>query len=337
MSMFKQLAYAALCTATVYVAGCRNTTTNNPPPQDFAVTGDMAVVNNTDMPTSGGGDMAVMYPATTVNAIDTSTTGIKAYVGVSGLYVFSNVYRTTEKGTGANSNKYYCEYYVYVQDATCATPPCGLRVYAETGLAPSPSPGEAHAGGGDCPHADAANAPKNALSSTKQGDTIDVEGFTDYFPGYPTCHYINADVVTKSATQATMPAPMAVPSPALFNSENPTGAPSGYDGAPKAGVDTGWKTYEGTYVTLTPSSPFTIAPFEPSPSPVPAPPIPDNFGNFFAAANGYHVQFNLDIYFGPTDMGGFPVGGATYSSLSGWVNTDFGGGIIPVQASDFAP
>ena len=89
---------------------------------------------------------------------------------------------------------------------------------------------------------------------------------------------------------------------------------------------TGWAMYEGMYISLKPASgKFTTT--------------LDSFGGWTCAPGGAHFADTFTSYFKPdggvTNM--WPPTGSMFSSISGIVGLTFGGGVLPIDPSDFTP
>jgi hypothetical protein len=300
------LAFSAACTSTPKGGG-----------------NDLAVNNNNDMATSGGGnDFAVSsYFDTSANGVDTaSPTDPNLAKGkpvrLTGVIVLAPVSRflSHNKTNGSTT----CKYSVDVTDAACTTPPCGLVINGSDG----PTFPIQDLGSSACPLPSSSGSNIGAL---RIGDTITIEGRVDTFPdsmnAFIIQHSITADSVNKTSSGATV-TPISVDSSMVSLT---THMPSGSGGD--------WMKYEGTYITLTPAAggptKFTIT---------------YGTGNQqydFTTAPG-NDSFGTSYYFnfGAHDLAGggqYPGAGSMWSSLSGVVETIFGGAIQPTQASDFVP
>jgi hypothetical protein len=294
-----------LClSASLMVAGCRD---DEAPftPKDFAISGDMAgVVVPTDA--GSGGDMSVtmtMYTPTTAHNIDldpgTGPLKMGTAVSLSRAIVMGRIARHFSKSS------MYCEYSVSVVDSVCASPPCGLVLFAR-----GQKLAVMDASTTECPSVSKSGVP---FAKFRQGDTIDVTGKVQAFkdtkaPMTVVHHEITCDGATASSGgNAPFPTPVALNDPGLFVVHS----------------GSGWNMYEGTYVTITPTGrKLTVG-------------TVDTFGNFTTVPD--NAQWDTNNYFGAADAGQFPMNGSMWTSLSGLVTTDFGGSLSPIQASDYVP
>ena len=281
----------------------------------------MAMSNN-DMAVSGPKDFAVAsYFDTSAHDVDTASPtdanlSKNKPVRLTGVVVVAPVSRflSHNKTNGSTT----CKYSVDVSDASCTTPPCGLVIGGSDG----PTFPIQDLGTSACP---LPSSSSSNIGMLKIGDTITVEGRIDTFPdsmnAFIIQHSITADTVTKTGSGATI-TPIAVDTSMVsFVTHMPSG--SGGD----------WMTYEGTYITLSPApggpTKLTIA-------------YGSGTSQYDFTTTPGNDQFGTSYYFnfGQHDLTGganYPGNGTTWSSLSGVVETLFGGTIQPTQASDFVP
>jgi hypothetical protein len=289
--MFRNLALVGMC--VLGVVGCRED--SNPGPVDLSrPTGDLSGVIE-DM------SMMQMMTSTTAHDIDTGAVAAGTLVKLSGMISVDNVHRHLSGTT------MYCEYRTYVQDASCVTPPCGIELY-QRGIKLT-TPGATTT---DCPYADAAGSMTDFGLIKNYGDVVEITGsarsFTDSTAPMTVVHHsLVVDTLTFTMSKGPLPTPIAVTDDATSKFVPHSGS--------------GWNTYEGTYIKLTPASgTFSIT-------------AQDMYG--FTVNNG--ALFSTKDYFGPKDAGTFPPAGATYSSLSGIDDNDFGGSVVPLLPGDYVP
>ncbi len=106
------------------------------------------------------------YTPATINQIDTDPGNGPFGNGVR--VVLDRVVAVTKVDKYVNSANQQCRYQIWVQDANCKTPPCGLVVKAIGPMAPS-----ATSTGKDCP---AASVSGTLLNTVGKGDNVRVRG-----------------------------------------------------------------------------------------------------------------------------------------------------------------
>jgi len=245
------------------------------------------------------------YTPATINQIDNDP-GNGPY-GNAVPVVLERVVAVTKVDKYVNSTNQQCRYQIWVQDATCTTPPCGMVVKAIGGQAPSPT-----ASGKDCPSVSTTNTP---LAAVGRGDNLKIRG--------------------KLIVEVDSVAPMTVVEHQLFVdslevlSEDQSVDPltitdnTVISQFVKSQGKT-WNKYEGMYVTLQPSvgrlqvSTFNSDGFQTTPGPV-------EWGDVF----------DNDYY--PTGVTTYPTVGSTFAAISGVVSTRHGGELMPGRPRDFAP
>jgi hypothetical protein len=252
------------------------------------------------------GDMSMMQMMTSTSAhdIDTDAVASGTMVKLTGMISIDNVHRHL------SSTTMYCEYRTIVSDASCTTPPCGVMLY-QRGIKLT-TPGATTT---DCPFADAAGSMTDLGQINSYGDVMEITGSVKSFIDNTAPMVVKLHSITVDTLTVTMP-----------NGPLPTAIPVTDDAASKfvQHSGSGWNMFEGTYIKLSPNGggKFTTG-------------TPDNFGNFTVTPGG--AQFATSDYFGPKDGGTFPMPGSMYSSISAMVNNDFGGSLVPLLPSDYAP
>jgi hypothetical protein len=299
--MFRQLFPVGLGLISLISLGCREEATKGPVDLAHPSPHDMGDNNPT-----GTVDMAMQIPmtSTTPHDIDTNAVAAGTKVSLTGLVITSPVKRHL-------SSSGYCEYRVFAQDPACtaSAAPCGIELYDRgTKLA------VLDASGKDCPYADASDS-KTVFSVIKEyGDIVDVTGSVKSFPDQTApmtvvMHSVSVDTLTfKSKGSLPTAIPVTDSATSIF--------------APHSG--SGWNTYEGTYIKLSPpSGMFTTS-------------ATDSHDDFTVTPGG--AMFGTSFYYGPKDLGGntFPETGAQFSSISGVVDNDYGGVIQPILPTDYA-
>jgi hypothetical protein len=245
----------------------------------------------------GGNDMSMMkaYMTTTVNAYDTGTLADGTAIRITGLVVITPVDKFFARSSAT------CRYEVWAQDPQCSTPPCGLSIQVNGMTLPVMD-----AGSSSCPSASKSGTP---LAGIMDGNTVDVAGvtktYTDRASGIKN-HVIFADSITASATQGTI-------TPTVL-----TNVTANYF---KSGAGAEWTTYEGMYIKLQPAGGLTISSIDTA--------TPYHFHSM-PGNSDWADTFRFDY----SDGGDRTTVGTMYTSMAGVVNTDFGGSLLPTQASD---
>ncbi len=262
--------------------------------------------SSTDTPTMmATPDMALMYsyvPAT-INQIDTDP-GNGPY-GNGVRVVLDRVVTVTKVDKYVNSANQQCRYQIWVQDATCTTPPCGLVVKAIGPMAPSAS-----STGKDCPSASTSGT---LLNTVGKGDNVRVRGRliveVDNNPPMTVVeHQLFVESIEILSADQTI-TPTVISDPTVFAQF-------------VSHKGTTWNKYEGMSVTLAPSSgsllisTVTSSGFQTTPGPA-------DWGN----------TYDSDYY--PSGATAFPTVGSTYRSITGVVATRHGGEIMPTRNKDF--
>lgn len=218
------------------------------------------------------------------------------------------VVAVTDVDKYVNSTNVQCRYQIWIQDATCTTPPCGMVVKGIGPMAPS-----ATASGSDCPSARLSGTP---LISVKRGDNIRVKGkiiveIDSTAPSVVVEHQLFADTL-EILDEAQSITPLVISDPMVYTQF-------------QTHLGKTWNKYEGMYVTIQPPnngvltvSKFSSSGFQTTPGPI-----------------EWSDAFDNDYY--PTGVTMFPTMGATFHAISGVVSTRHGGEIMPVRNKDFAP
>ncbi len=307
--MSRNLALVGFGLVSLVAAGCRDDG-NNPTPVDLShpVSTDMAGEVNVDMA------VQLNYMTTTAHAVDTGAVAAKTAVRLTGL-ILIDVPTSFASSSGAK-----CTYQVIASDPACTTAPCGLYVDIVT-----PFMERSASAPTKCPYADTAGT--SFFANSKVGDNIDITGAVDVYTPTGTNvaeHSIITDSVVKSAASTTataIPVNIAASGDVQF-ANCYTGATNQTVANCPAGAS--WQAYEGTYVKLLPPAGGVL-----TIGAVSAYNFVANPGNiFFSSGNSF-------IY-DSKDAGATVGANATFKSISGAVNVDFGGTIDPVFASDFA-
>ena len=248
---------------------------------------------------------AINYTAATINQID-SDPGNGPF-GNGQNVVLDRVVAVTKVDKYVNSTNQQCRYQIWVQDATCTTPPCGLVVKAIGPKAPSPT-----ASGKDCPSASISGTP---LSTISRGDNVRIRGHViveiDSTPPMSVVeHQVFVDSLEILTPDQTV-TPIVLTDPTMY-------------GQFVTHLGQTWKKYEGMSVTLQPSvgvlqvTAFGSGGFQTSPG-------NSNWGD----------TFDGDYY--PTGVTMYPIVGSTFHALSGVVSTRHGGELMPGRSKDFVP
>lgn len=267
----------------------------------------LVVAGCSSAPSSTAGDLgpAYNYTAATINQIDNDP-GNGPY-GNSQRVVLNQVVAVTKVDKYVNSTNQQCRYQMWVQDATCTTPPCGMVVKSIGPLAPS-----ATSTGKDCPSAATSGT---ALATVARGDNLRIRGHLifeiDSTPPMSVAeHQLFIDSLEILPSTQTI-TPLALSDATKF-------------GLLVTHVGTLWQTYEGMYVALQPTSgllqisTFSGHGFQTSPGST-------DWGN----------AFDSDYY--PTGAVTYPVVGSTFHAIFGVVSARHGGEIMPVRSKDFVP
>jgi hypothetical protein len=298
--MLRNLALIGVCAGGLLVAGCRDD--NNFTPTDFARMGDLGAGGGD----SGGGgqdlSMMKMYMATTPNAIDTGTVAKNTAVKLTGMVVTTPVSKFFSKSSAT------CKYEVNVQDPACTTPPCGLVVDLN-----GPTLPVMDAGSSSCPLPASSGT---SFSATMVGDVVDVTGVVDTFADKNNAAIIQHSIVGDSVTKTGGPmniTPMVVTDGSMF----------------VVHVTGGFPMYEGTLITIQPSTKLQVTSFDTgTPYDFHTSPGNTSWGTTF------HFAYKNGM---DTDAGDFPQVGTMFTSITGVVNTIFGGSVEPRFNSDFVP
>jgi len=298
--MQKYLVFAYLVGSLVACRAADNTG------KDLGVSTDMAAPPGSDLSASST-DMARNYIAGTPHDIDTSgPTGpysANAPVAVTDLIAISDVRFFLSKG------KTICSYEVYVQDPACVTPPCGIVLKTDGGMAVTTSP--------NCPGVSTTTTP---LKDVKLGDKLSAKGLVNVYQDHPTVdggaggtmtqHGLeNISSVVISASNQTLPTGVAA-NPADFFDSN----------------SLGWAKYESTRVTfsnVTVASVGTFGSFHTNP-------------NYLSWGGDYDNNYR---FFLSGDAGVYPNVNQTFKSLTGFVSSFplAAGKFFAVQPADFVP
>ncbi len=315
---------ALMSSVALVGVGCTGSTSNPPPGSgdmavaDMAMVGDLAgqdltvVVPDLALADLSAADLSVspspsaMPFATTLHDIDVNVVSpgplsYGALVSVTGTYLLG------QQSAGFTSKTLGCGWTVYGEDTACTGgPPCGieLQVY-------EPNPGS-------CPPSLAAAS--TPLSSFAIGQTVDLTGTVRVFAeNGVTNHQLLVTSATLSATQGPSPAPIVDLDPSLFADQGKV--------TPDSPPGTGWKTYEGMYVTIEGAVP-AVTPLIIST----ASKTIFTAGLTAGAIAPLAATFQLEV-----NTVTLPKVGSRYLSVSGWVYTDNGGAVVPLSPADLVP
>ena len=253
-------------------------------------------------------DMAMpmySYTPATINQIDTDPGNGPFGNGVR--VVLDRVVTVTKVDKYVNSANQQCRYQIWVQDANCKTPPCGLVVKAIGPTAPS-----ATSTGKDCPSASVSGTLLNAVG---KGDNVRVKGrLIVEVDNNPPMTVVEHQLFVESLE--ILSADLTV-NPLVISDQAVLGQFVSHKGVT-------WNKYEGMSVTLQPTvGNLTVSAIN---------------GGGFQTTPGltdWGNTFDSDYY--PAGATTFPMQGATYRSISGVVATRHGGEIMPVRNKDFVP
>ena len=257
---------------------------------------------------ANGSDMALpatSYAPATINQIDKDP-GNGPY-GNGQRVVLDRVVAVSKVDKYVNSTNQQCRYQMWVQDAACTTPPCGLVVKAIGPMAPS-----ATATGKYCPSVATRGT---ALAPVGRGDNLRIRG--------------------KLIVEVDSSPPMSVVEHQLFIDSleilppTQTITPLVLSDSSQYGLfvthlGTLWQTYEGMSVVLQPASgvlqvsAFSDHGFQTTP------------GN-----TDWGDTFDSDYY--PTGALTYPTVGTTFHAIFGVVSTRHGGELQPGRSKDFVP
>jgi hypothetical protein len=270
---------------------------NNFMPADLAVGGGGGDGGSNDM------SMMKMYTAATPHDIDTGMVTKGTNVKLSGMVVVAPVSKFFSKSSAT------CKYEIIVQDPQCTTPPCGIVIETNGMHLPVMD-----AGSSSCP------TPPNGgtfLDPLAIGDNVDITGAVDTFADSMNAaivqHSVTADGATKTSGTATITA-MPVSDNTQF----------------VVHVTGQWMMYEGTVITISGGGgKLTISSVDTG--------VPYNFhtmpGNT-SWGTDYHFSYKNGM---DSDAGQFPQQGLQYTSITGVVDTLFGGAVKPRLISDYTP
>jgi hypothetical protein len=298
--MLKKFASLGLSLVALAATGCSDDLVG-PKPLDLSLPpgSDLSM-------TGGGGDqgMNLNYYATTPHDIDVAS-ATDANVGKGKAVKISGMVALSLVNEFKNSAKTKCYYEVWVQDPSCSTPPCGIDVQVVT---PFPS------GAQYCPYAKDSGT---ILANVSAGDNVDITGTVDNFPDKNSSvveHEIVADSWTKTAGTAKIMATV-VTDPTAF----------------KNGTGSGWAMYESMLVTIQPAVKLQITGIDSS-TPYQVHACPSNNLSCTATADFGTTWRNL---YNSKDMGEILSVGEQFTSITGIVDTVFGGSVDPRFKTDF--
>jgi len=248
---------------------------------------------------------ATNYAPATINQIDNDPGN--GPFGNGQRVVLDRVVAVSKVDKYVNSTNQQCRYQMWVQDAACTTPPCGLVVKAIGPMAPS-----ATATGKDCPSVATSGT---ALAPVGRGDNLRIRG--------------------KLIVEVDSSPPMSVIEHQLFIDSleilppTQTITPLVLSDSTQYGLfvthlGTLWQTYEGMYVALQPASGvLQVSVFS-------------NHGFQTTPGNtDWGDTFDSDYY--PTGAVTYPAVGTTFHAIFGVVSTRHGGELQPGRAKDFVP
>jgi hypothetical protein len=228
--------------------------------------------------------------------------------GNSVQVVLQRVVAVTKIDKYVNATNQQCRYQIWIQDATCTTPPCGMVVKAIGPMAPS-----ATASGKDCPSASTTSTP---LAVVGRSDNLKIRGKVivevDSTPPMTVVeHQLFVDSL-EVLDESQSVDPLVISDPAVINqfvqSQGQT-----------------WNKYEGMYVTLQPAGGGTLQ-------------VSDfNSDGFRTVPGNTHWGDTFDGDYYPTGVSTYPAIGTTFHAISGVVSTRHGGEIMPGRPRDFAP
>lgn len=268
-----------------------------------------AVVSATGCSNSPNGGMNPMpmydYKPATIHQIDTDS-GSGPF-GDGQRVVLDRVVAVSKVDKYVNSVNQQCRYQIWVQDAACTTPPCGLVLKAVGPQAPSPS-----STGKDCPSKTDSGT---LLAQIGRGDNARIRGKIvlepDNVQPYTVLEHQLFVESIEILPQEQIITPTVFENTAMYNQF-------------QRHLGMTWNKYEGMLVTLRPNAgtlqvlSLDGKGFQTSPGPV-------DWGD----------TFDGDYY--PAGATTFPAIGAMYRAISGVVSTRHGGGILPGRNSDFVP
>lgn len=316
-SLLGFLAVLGLSTSVALV-GCRSDGGNNNNGNN-----DLTASGSTDLKgsTGDGGQKTDMpafdtYTETTPHAIDVGDIQKFETVKLLGMVVTTPVIFFKSKGGTM------CKYEMWVQDPTCSSEsaaPCGIVIEDPTDYA---------MGSNGCAYPDKSNS---ILKDIKEGDNVDIFGVVDSFAdskplsGKPAVvqHSVEVQKITKTSGTATVTAITLTTDADVARFVS------------KAGD--GWAKFEGTIVKLAPSGKkLTITDvydFDAKTGSLRAG-LGATLDDTKDASLGDDFSF---IYRPSTDAGkqDFPLKGNQFTSITGVVNTIFGGTFCPVYADDW--
>lgn len=267
----------------------------------FGCSSNPSAMNDSDL-----GFQADQYKPATIAQINADP-GNGPY-GNSQRVVLDRVVAVTKVDKYVNSTNVQCRYQIWVQDATCTTPPCGMVVKAIGPMAPS-----ANASGKDCPSEELSGT---LLAKITRGDNARIYGriiieIDSTPPSTVIEHQLFVDALEILTPDQTIN-PLVISDPAVYTQF-------------QAHLGKTWNKYEGMYVTIQPPmsgvltvSKFSGGGFQTTPGPI-------EWGD----------TFDSDYY--PSGATTYPTVGSTYHAISGVVSTRHGGEIMPVRSRDFAP
>lgn len=288
VSQFRRLAGYLGGLATVVAMGCSSTDTSA-----MMATPDMTMV-----------PMYNYLPAK-VNQIDTDPGN--GPFGNAVRVVLDRVVAVSKVDKYVNSANQQCRYQIWVQDALCTTPPCGLVVKAIGPMAPS-----ATSTGKDCPSASTSGTLLNTIA---KGDNVRIRGkIVVEIDTTPPMSVIEHQLFVESIETLTADqtiTPLVISDPQVFGQF-----------VSHKGVT--WNKYEGMSVTLQPLTGTLMV-------------SATNGGGFQTTPGSTDWGNTFDSDYFPSGATVFPTIGSTYRAISGVVSTRHGGELMPTRNKDFVP
>lgn len=253
----------------------------------------------------GAKDMASPYVVATIHQIDTDS-GTGPY-GSGRQVLVSHAVAVTKVDKYVSLSQQECRYQVFVQDAACQEPPCGLVVKAIGPKLPTPT-----STAKDCP---AAKDSGTLLSDIKKGDNLRLRGRllfeTDtQAPNKVVEHQLFAESIDELELSQVV-TPLLLSDPGLYGQFVPH-------------LGTTWDLYEGMYVTLQPTGVLLRVTA-----------VDDDGFVTFPGSTRWGNTFDSDYY--PSGATTFPPVGTTFHAISGVVTARKGGAIEPLRNKDFVP
>ena len=288
---FPLLAFVALGLSSLLSTGCSETPLGMPSDMAVAPAPDLALPYN--------------YVPATIRQIDLDPGNGPFGNGVR--VVLDRVVAVTKVDKYVNATNQQCRYQIWLQDATCTTPPCGMVAKVIGPKAPS-----ATSSGKDCPSAATSGTLLNTIG---KGDNVRIRGrIVVEIDSDPPMSVVEHQLFVESVeilSQDQTVTPVIISDPTVF-------------GQFVSHMGQTWNKYEGMSVTLQP----TVGALQ----------IASVGGSGFCTNPGntdWGNVFDSDYY--PSGAASFPIVGSMYRAISGVVSTRHGGEIMPTRNKDFVP